>query len=97
MSKPKKKTATKGAKRLVLVEWVDSHSGDGWQPLDEIDRMAEPVYCRSVGWLVSQRDGVTLLVPHISGEKNDGVRPYGTGDMAIPDAAIVSLTDLRQQ
>src|SRR3990167_1987320 len=35
-----------GHRLLVLVEWVDSHSGKGWRPLDEIAEGAGPVYCR---------------------------------------------------
>ena len=54
-------------RKLVLVEWTDSHSGNGWQPLDEIANAAEPVYCRSVGWLVSRRNGTTGIRSYIPG------------------------------
>lgn len=80
-----------------MVEWVDSHGGEGWQPLDSISTAGEPVYCRSVGWLVSEENGTKVLVPHISGERNDGIRPYGRGDIAIPAQAIIRMTTLRQR
>lgn len=83
------------SRKLVLIEWVDSHSGNGWQPLNEIADAAEPVYCRSVGWLVSERNGMTVLVSHISGERNGNVRLYGKGDIAIPKKAITRTTVLR--
>ena len=40
--------------RLVLVEWLDSHAGRGWQDLDRLERAAEPLYCRSVGWVIRE-------------------------------------------
>jgi hypothetical protein len=82
-------------RKLFLIEWVDSHSGDGWRPLDEIAGAAEPVYCRSVGWLVSRRNGTTVLVSHVSGEANGNIRLFGKGDIAIPNRAIRKMTCLR--
>lgn len=89
-------TKERGKRRLVLVEWVDSHSGQGWQPLDEIARGAIPVYCRSVGWLVSEANGMKVLVAHVSGEGNEDIRKYGKGDIAIPERAIVRLSNLHE-
>lgn len=82
-------------RKLVLVEWVDSHSGDRWQDLDKIEEDTGPLYCRSVGWLVARRNGTTVLVPHISGEKNGNIRLCGTGEMSIPDRAITKIRRLR--
>lgn len=80
---------------LLLVEWVDSHSGKGWQPMSEIEAAARPIHCRSVGWLVSERSGTTVLVAHVSGENVDDIRQFGAGDMAIPTKAIVRRDKLR--
>ena len=77
--------------KLVLVEWLDSHAGDGWQSLDAIKQNAETVLCRSVGWLLSESEGCKVIVPHISGEKNEDTRPCGRGDLSIPDKAIVKM------
>ena len=74
---------------LVLVEWLDSHSGKGWQPLSDIARNGDSVHCRSVGWLVSKTKTHVVIVPHLSGEA-DGV-PYGCGDLSIPKAAIIKM------
>lgn len=79
----------------MLVEWIDSHSGDGWQPLDSIVEAAVPVYCRSVGWIVSEANGTKTLVSSISGERNGNMRLFGRGDIAIPDGAIVRIKALR--
>lgn len=81
--------------RLVLVEWLDSHAGRGWQDLDRLERAAEPLYCRSVGWVIRENKDCKVLVPHISGEKNGNTVLQGCGDLTIPTASIVKTTILR--
>lgn len=82
--------------KLVLIEWIDSHSGRGWQPVRDLERAAEPLYCRSVGWLVSEKNGCKVIVPHLSGERNAGTMVHGTGDLAIPAKAILKMKVLRR-
>lgn len=82
--------------KLVLVEWLDSHSGRGWQQLEEIEQAAEPLYCRSVGWLVKETKECKVLVPHIAGEANGDIILLGCGDLTIPIKAIKRLTVLRK-
>lgn len=77
-----------------MVEWIDSHSGNRWQPIDELAAAAHPLYCRSVGWVVAKANGTLILVPHISGDGKD-VREQGTGDIAIPIGAIKRTVRLR--
>lgn len=77
--------------KLVLIEWVDSHSGKGWQPLRDIAANGESVRCRSVGWLVSESGGCKVIVPHISGGEKQGIVPYGCGDLSIPDRSIIKV------
>lgn len=74
---------------LVLVEWLDAHAGRGWLSADQIQQAAEPLYCRSVGWLVADNADCKVLVPHMSGER--GGEPFltGCGDLTIPKKAIV--------
>lgn len=85
----------KDKRKLVLIEWKDSHSGNGWRLLDEIEASAEPAYCRSVGWLIADRNGMKVLVASISGERNQNVRLFGNDDIAIPNSAIIKMTVLR--
>jgi len=74
--------------RLVLVEWLDSYGcSANWQPLGSVK--AEPMVCKSVGWLLHEDERYKVIVPHIS----DGT-DQGCGDMTIPTAAIVSMRDL---
>lgn len=82
--------------KLVLIEWLDSHSGRGWQTTEQLERGAEPLYCRSVGWLVAERRDCKVIVPHIAGEKNGNIMLQGCGDLTIPTAAIARVTVLRK-
>ena len=82
--------------KLVLVEWLDSHAGRGWQDFERIEAAAEPLHCRSVGWLVSDRPDCKVLVPHIAGERNGTVVLQGCGDMIIPAKAIIKMQVLRK-
>lgn len=82
--------------KLVLVEWLDAHAGRGWQMAETICAAAEPLYCRSVGWLVLETEDCKVIVPHLSGEK-DGIEFLtGSGDLTIPAKAIVRFRYLRK-
>ena len=83
--------------KLVLVEWLDSHSGRRWQDIDRLKSAAEPLHCRSVGWLLSDEEDCKVIVAHLSGEKNGGIVLQGSGDIAIPAKAILSVEVLREQ
>lgn len=93
-----KATITASAKRnsLVLVEWLDSHAGRGWQDFDRLNQPTAPLYCRSVGWLVSESKDCKTIVPHIAGEKDGDRMMQGCGDLVIPTKAIVKMTVLQK-
>jgi hypothetical protein len=82
--------------KLVVIEWLDSHSGPGWQRLADIKQNSATVLCRSVGWLLHRDKKATVIVPHISGEINEGVVPYGSGDISIPNRLIVKMRVLER-
>ena len=81
--------------KLVLIEWVDSHSGRGWQEIEQLKSASELLYCRSVGWVVSENKNTIVLVPHISGEKNVGIKLCGCGDISIPKRAVTKIRTLK--
>jgi hypothetical protein len=83
--------------KLVLIEWLDSHSAFEWEKLEELAKDCAPIRCRSVGWLVSEKNGHKLLVPHIAGENNPDYGPYGCGNITIPTGAITKITILRKK
>lgn len=80
---------------LVLIEWLDSHAGRGWQTIDRLSLAATPLYCHSVGWLLSQSDECAVLVPHFGGERNGDQMMQGCGDLVIPAKAIVKVSALK--
>jgi len=83
--------------KLVLIEWVDSYSSRGWKPLNDLIDECEPLLCRSVGWLASEKNGSKLLVPHLSGENSNSIITYGSGNITIPAKAIRKTTVLRKE
>lgn len=84
-------------RKLYLVEWVDAHSTRGnWAPLDEIEEMSHPLHVRSVGWVVARRKGMTVVVPHISGEKNDDTMLFVKGELVIPNSNIRKMVRLKE-
>jgi hypothetical protein len=82
--------------KLVLIEWLDSHSGRGWQDIERLEQAAKPLYCRSVGWLISDKKDCKVIVPHIAGEKNGEIMLQGSGDLTIPTTAIAKITVLKR-
>jgi hypothetical protein len=44
---------------------------------------------------VAEADGTKVLVANLSGLRDENLRPYGKGDIAIPDRAITKVTALR--
>ena len=83
--------------KLVLIEWMDSHAGRGWQDKEKLQAAATPLYCRSVGWVVSGNKKCKVIVPHISVDSEMGAMIQGCGDLTIPTKAIVRLTILRHR
>lgn len=81
--------------KLVLIEWLDSHSGRGWQSLEDLKTAAEPLYCRSVGWLVLENGKCKVIAPHVSGEKNGKTVLQYSGDITIPTKAILKISVLK--
>ncbi len=78
--------------KLVLIEWIDTSAGRGWQPLEDIDKDCQPVYRRSVGWLLADKNGCKTIVPHISEETNGDIMMNACGDIIMPTKSIVKMT-----
>lgn len=78
--------------KLLLVEWLDSSSGRGWQTLDDVKKnAADPLFCRSVGWLVERNRKQITIASSLSGEKNPGIRINASGDISIPLKCVVRV------
>ena len=62
--------------------------------MDRLALAAEPLYCRSVGWLLSDTKTCKVIVPHFGGERDGDEMMQGCGDLVIPTKAIVKMTVL---
>lgn len=82
--------------KLVLVEWLDSHAGKGWQTVEQLECASEPLYCRSVGWLFSESKDCKVIVPHVAGDRGNGLTLQGCGELSIPKRAILKTTVLKE-
>ena len=80
--------------RLVVIHWEDSHSGRGWRKLDEISEDCAPLKCRSVGWLIAERNGLVTIASSLSGE-GQGLVVCGSGDISIPRKSIRKMVTLK--
>lgn len=76
-------------RRLVLLEWVDSHKSNDWKDIELLADGCDHLHIRSIGWVIAENDDCITIVPHLSGEKNGNVRVYGCGEMTIPRVAIL--------
>ena len=86
----------RNTKRLVLIEWLDSHHGRGWRTMEELLEAAEPLYCQSVGWIIVENEACKVLAPHVGGERGGDTMLQACGDMTIPTVAILKVTTLRE-
>jgi hypothetical protein len=82
--------------KLVLIEWIDSHSSDRWEPLWKYEERCDPLHCRTVGWVVAQRKGMVLVVSSLAGERNGDLVVNGCGEMAIPKRCVVKMKVLKE-
>jgi hypothetical protein len=80
---------TVNSPRLVLIEWEDSHHRPGWTT-DTAE--AQPLICKSVGWIVAETKNAKVLAANITHEEN----MQRCGDMTIPQRCIRSIKRLSQ-
>ncbi|MCH8163721.1 MAG: hypothetical protein IIA99_06500 [Proteobacteria bacterium] len=82
--------------KLVLIEWSDANANDEWTKLRALKEQCGPVPCKSVGWLVSEKNGYKMIVPHLAGDDRKGYDRHGCGDINIPEGVITKITVLRE-
>ena len=81
--------------KLVLIEWEDAHSSNGWQKMSAIKANGvETLPCRNVGWLVKKTKKQTVLTHALSDENLKD--SSGHGHFTIPNAMIRKVTVLRK-
>ena len=77
-------------KRVVYVEWVDSHASTErvWSDEDDIAKDCKATICRSVGYLIASRNKHKAIAGHIDSFGNT------SGSITIPNCAIVKLIEI---
>lgn len=83
--------------KLVCVDWVDSYSGEGWRPIEQIQSESELFPCRTIGWVVSDNKHALTLINTVGGHMNENVVPIGCGDITIPKVAITRLRTIKEK
>ena len=79
--------------KVVIIEWLDScGAGSRWQFLEDYED-PKPLKCRSIGWLVQDREDCKVIVPHLSMDAKDSQR-QGCGEMTIPTRSIILITEI---
>jgi hypothetical protein len=76
--------------RLVFLEWVDAVTDSGWE-IGSGNSKTDDV--RSVGWLISKDDEVTILSGDIS--YDTGGIPHTNRRLSVPTKWIKSMKDIK--
>ena len=78
--------------KLVLIEWEDSQLGfQGWKSIKEESKEI-PTFI-SVGFLVYEDERCKILYAHIK-DTEDLEELSGSGDIKIPNSAIIKIKEL---
>lgn len=80
---------------LVLIEWEDSRQPSSrWELLSSLD-MPKPCHCVSVGFLLSEEDGVKVLAANM-GDVDSEDSMQVTGVITIPERSIKRMRALSE-
>lgn len=82
--------------KLVMVEWYDSHNTGEWETFEDLETRCNVLLCKSIGWLVAEKNNAKLIVSHLNEGKKQGVISHGCGYMVIPDVAIKEMWILEE-
>ena len=78
--------------KLVLIEWEDSQLGyQGWKIVSE--QPNDIPHFISVGFLVHEDEKCKILYPHLK-NTDDFEELSGSGDIKIPNSAIIKMTEI---
>ena len=80
--------ATKKQPKIVLIEWVDSYSIEGWQFLGDC-KLAE-IKCQTVGFFVHETKNIYVVAQ--SRTTKGGFKPFADL-ISIPKVAITKMVE----
>lgn len=81
--------------KLVKIDWEDSRQPTAsWQLVDDVEPLGA-CQCVSVGYLISESDGVKRVAANLADVDDPGF-VQASGIITIPDSCIKQVTDLSQ-
>lgn len=82
--------------KLVLIEWEDSCQPlPAWRHIADLPE-SRVIQCCSVGWLVSEANGVKMVAPNM-GDIDSEDNLQASGIIRIPEAAITRMVELKER
>lgn len=81
--------------KLVMIDWIDSHTNSRWQDVDNAKAGCTPMRCQSVGWLLVRKEGHTTIAGSTA-LMSDWHKPDVDRILTIPDVAIKRLRVIGQ-
>lgn len=80
---------------LIEVDWIDSASFPGWQPIDELIRSLDEgntvSHCHNVGYILQETDDYLAIVNGFDDDNHTAETMF-----IIPKVAITAVTLLRK-
>lgn len=86
------KSKTLSTARLVLVDWVDAHTKDGWHAIQEFIG-EDVVTVRTVGWAIRD-DNIGLWLAHGFSHDTDSDETSGLNLTFIPRGMVLKVQEL---
>jgi len=83
--------------KLLLVEWVDSHSTSKWRGLDDLEEISSPYPAKTVGWLVKETNKVVMLASTLGAYDQKDYRTDAADIMTIPKVSIIKRRTIKEK
>jgi len=77
--------------KLVVVDWIDSCSGNRWESIESAKEEPLGLDCRSVGWLIHQTKRTVVIAPNRTSALTSVLSAIN-----IPRVAISRMRTLRE-
>ena len=86
--------------KLVIIEWIDAHGGGSWQGKADLEESCHGYRCRTVGWLICEKNGYVVTAANILDLAHKDMEDYtlrGGNSMSIPKKCITKMTVLSEK
>lgn len=79
--------------KLILIDWIDAHTQDGWEDINEFTHDKHTVTVRTVGWAIRD-DATGVWLTHGFSVDSDG-KTHGLNCTFIPRGMILKTQELK--